>query len=114
MEEETKKILEENLEISKESLKILKGMRRASRLAAAFKILYWLVIIGALAGAYYFLKPYVKSVISVVQEAQQIISDGQKLGNSIKSQNNQSISPDILKNLPPDLLKSIQDFLKTK
>jgi hypothetical protein len=108
MEEETKKLLEENIEISRQSLKILKGMRRASRIATAFKILYWLIIVGVLAGTYYFLEPYIKSAIEVVQGIQQVLPGGQKTNGT------QSTSSDLLKNLPPDLLKNIQDFLKTQ
>jgi hypothetical protein len=71
MDEETNKLLKENIEISRESLKILKGIRRANRLATALKVIYWLVIFGVLTGAYYFLEPYIKSGMDVVQEFQQ-------------------------------------------
>lgn len=108
MDEEIKKLLEENLEISRQSLKILKGIRRANRIAAAFKILYWLVIIGALAGAYYFLQPYIQNAVGIAQEVQQTLSGTQKTSGT------QGVSPDILKNISPDLLKKIQDLLKTK
>lgn len=72
MDEELNKLLRENLEISRESLKILKGIRRANRLNVAFKILYWLVILGIVAGVYYFVEPYVKNAIGVIEEAQQL------------------------------------------
>jgi hypothetical protein len=72
MEEEAKKILEENLEISRQSLKILKGIRRGNRIAMVFKVLYWLVILGAVAGAFYFLEPYIKNAGSFFQEFKQI------------------------------------------
>jgi hypothetical protein len=108
METEEKKILEENLEISRESLKILKGIRRGNRLAMVFKILYWLVILGIVAGAYYFLEPYIKSAINTIQGVQQILPGSQKT-NGI-----QGTSSDLLKNLPPDLLKQLQNLLKTK
>jgi hypothetical protein len=106
--EEIKKLLSENLEISRQSLKILKGIRRANRIAMAFKILYWLIIIGALAGTYYFLEPYIKNAISTIQEVQQTLSGTQKTGGT------QSISPDTLKNISPDLIKQLQNVLKTK
>ncbi len=106
METEEKKILEENLEISKESLKILKGIRRANRLNMAFKILYWLVILGAVAGVYYFLEPYIKSAMGAVQQVQQALPGSQN--------GTQGTSRDLLKNLPPDLLKQLQNFFKTK
>ncbi len=108
MEAEEKKILEENLEISKESLKILKGIRRSSRLSLAFKILYWLVILGAVAGAYYFVEPYIRSAINTIQQVQQVLPGSQKT-NGV-----QGTSPDLLKNLPSNLVKQLQDFFKTK
>lgn len=107
-EEETKKILEENLEISRQSLKILKGIRRANRLNMVFKILYWLVILGIMAGVYYFAEPYIKSAINTIQEVQQILPGSQKTNGT------QGTSQDLLKNLPPDLLKQLQNIFKTK
>ncbi len=43
-DDEVKKLLRENVEISKESLKILKGFRRNNRISAFFRIIYWLII----------------------------------------------------------------------
>jgi len=110
MEEETKKLLEQNIEISRESLKILKGIKRSSRILATFKILYWLVILGVLAGTYYFIEPYIKAVISVFQDAQQTVGTS----NGGTKASNQTISPNILKNLPPNLFEQLQNFFKTK
>ncbi len=93
MDEELKNLLSENLAISKESLKILKGIRRGNRLAIAFKFFYWLVIIGAVVGAYYFLQPYIKQGLAIVNQVQETVSGAQKTGGT------QIISPDILKNL---------------
>ena len=108
MEIEEKKILEENLEISRESLKILKGIRRGNRLNMAFRILYWLIILGAVAGVYYFVEPYIRSAIGAVQQVQQILPGSQKTNGT------QGTSSDLLKNLPPNLVKQLQDFFKTK
>ena len=60
MNSEEKELLERTLKISEENNKILKSMRRVGRLGVAFKIFYWLVIIGFGFGAYYFIEPYVK------------------------------------------------------
>jgi len=60
MNSEEKELLERTLRISEENNKILKNMRRAGRLGTAFRIFYWLVIIGLGFGAYYFIEPYVK------------------------------------------------------
>ncbi len=114
MEEDFKNILRENLEISKESLKILKGIRRSGRIAAFLKIIYWLVIIGALAGTYYLIQPYIQNALNVIQQIQQVFPNNQKTSAAAagENKNTQGISPDILKNLPADLLKQIQNALK--
>ena len=112
MDEELKKLLEENIEISRESLKILKGIRRHNRISSAFKVFYWLIIIGALAGAYYFLEPYIKQGLAIVNQVQETVSGVQKISGSAK--NGSQALPDILENLSPDLLKQIQNALKPK
>lgn len=54
-----KKLLRQNLEISRESFKILKKLHRGRKLAMGFKILYWTVIILMVLGAYYYIQPFV-------------------------------------------------------
>lgn len=71
-DDEIKKLLKENVETSKESLKILKGIRRNSRISAFFKIIYWLIIIGAAFGAYYYLQPYMNQALDLVKQVQGI------------------------------------------
>ena len=112
MSEELEKLLKENIEISRESLKILKGIRRANRFASIFKIFYWLVIIGSAVGAYYFLEPYIKQGLAIISQVQEVVSGPQKTGSEVK--NGSQTPPDILKNLPPDLLKKLQDALNIK
>lgn len=68
MNSEEKELLERTLIISEENNKILKGMRRAGRFATAFRIFYWLVIIGLGFGAYYFIEPYVDQFNSVYSQ----------------------------------------------
>ncbi|MBM2818198.1 MAG: hypothetical protein HW401_788, partial [Parcubacteria group bacterium] len=63
-----KELLERTLKISEENNKILKNMRRAGRLGAAFRIFYWLVIIGLGFGTYYFIEPYVKQFNAVYSQ----------------------------------------------
>ena len=68
MNSEERELLERTLKISEENNRILKGMRRASRLGTAFRIFYWLVIIGLGFGTYYFIEPYVKQFNSVYSQ----------------------------------------------
>jgi hypothetical protein len=43
-------------------------MRRTSRWRAALHVLYWVLIIAASLGAYYFVEPYAKELLSTYQE----------------------------------------------
>ncbi len=62
MDPEDKKIIRENLEIARENRKVLKKMRRGQFLGNIVRIFYWIIIIGASFGAYYFLQPYIDKI----------------------------------------------------
>lgn len=65
MDQDIKKLLEENLELSKENNELLKKVRNTQKLAQIYRIVYWVVIIGASYGAYYFVQPYVGGILNV-------------------------------------------------
>lgn len=48
---------------------MLRGMRRVSRFGTAFKVLYWVVIVGASLGAYLYIQPYLEAMVSTYQKA---------------------------------------------
>ncbi len=58
MEPEMQQKVTELLELTKENNMMLRSMRRLQRWTSAFKVVYWLVLIGVAAGAFYFLQPY--------------------------------------------------------
>ncbi|MDQ5962491.1 MAG: hypothetical protein QG653_298 [Patescibacteria group bacterium] len=51
--------LEEVYKLTLENNTLLHGMRNRERIANAIRILYWLVIIGSLFGAYYYIRPVI-------------------------------------------------------
>jgi len=59
MDPETKKILGETLELSKENNKMLRKMRRAMMWTRVVKSIYWVLIIGSMLGAYYYFQPII-------------------------------------------------------
>ncbi len=59
MNPEEKKLLQEVVDLSHENNKMLHKMQRAAIWATAFRIFYWLLIIGASVGAFYFFQPYI-------------------------------------------------------
>lgn len=73
MTPEEKEMLEETLAISQENYKILKSIRRSARIGHAMQMIYWLLIIGASVGAYYFVQPYLEQLLSVYSGAQDSI-----------------------------------------
>ncbi|MBI5045538.1 MAG: hypothetical protein HZC14_00820 [Candidatus Niyogibacteria bacterium] len=79
MDEELKKLLQRNLEVSEESLKILKKISRARIMAAVYNTLKLAIIILLSVGAYYYVEPMINNLMGTLnqltggaQSAQQI------------------------------------------
>lgn len=73
MTPEEKSLLERTYKLAEENNSILRGIRRSNRWGIAFKIFYWLVILGVTFGAFYFLQPYIESSLKLVSQAQDSI-----------------------------------------
>ena len=54
--------LEEVYELTLENNSMLRSMRRQQHIANAFRFIYWLVILGVLGGAYYYVRPVISSI----------------------------------------------------
>jgi len=65
MDPESKKLLEETLQLAQENNKMLHSMRRSLRWSRIMSIMYWVLIIGISIGAFYFLQPYVDQVVKM-------------------------------------------------
>jgi len=65
MTPEERSLLERTASTVQENNDILRSIRRATRISMTLRILYWVVIILAGLGAYYFIQPYVESVTSI-------------------------------------------------
>ncbi len=65
MNPDEKKLLEETAELSRENNKILHQLRRSLVWGRIMHTLYWVIIIGASVGAFYFIQPYIDSVRSL-------------------------------------------------
>ena len=59
MTPEERSILEETNAIARENNEILKKIRRNQKASTFIRLLYWAVVLGLAAGAYYFIEPYV-------------------------------------------------------
>lgn len=65
MDEYNKELLRKNLEVSEESLKILKKMNRARVVGGVLRVFKWIIIIGISLGSYYYIEPYLKGLLNV-------------------------------------------------
>jgi hypothetical protein len=63
MDPESKKLLEETLELEQENNEILHSMKRSMTWARVMSVVYWLIIIGISIGAFYFIQPYIDQVV---------------------------------------------------
>ena len=73
MTPEERSLLRQTYELAQENNTILRGIRRANRFSMAFKIFYWLVIIGVTLGAFYFVQPYLEKSIDLLNQAQKSV-----------------------------------------
>ena len=63
-------MLEKILKLTEENNILLVQMRRAARWATFFQALYWLIIIGLSIGAFYFVQPYINSLVGNIDAVQ--------------------------------------------
>jgi len=72
---ESKKILQDTLALTQENNNMLHSMRRSMRVQRIMSFLYWVFIILASLGAYYFIQPYLDQLMSVYSGAGDILNN---------------------------------------
>ena len=65
MNEQERKTLEEVAALSRENNAMLHKLLGAQRLATLWKVVYWLVVVGAMIIAYFALQPYLTALIKI-------------------------------------------------
>ncbi|HVS79406.1 MAG TPA: hypothetical protein VHF05_00320 [Candidatus Paceibacterota bacterium] len=73
-------LLERILDLTEENNKILRKIERANRWSLIFRIIYWLFVIGAAVGIYYYIQPYQESLIHAYQTLQSFVDQMHHLG----------------------------------
>ena len=94
-DEELKVLLRENIEVSKESLKILKKINRSRIWGNVFSVLKWTLIIGLSFGAYYYIEPFFSQYVDTLRGFTSGVENIGKISNNVNS----AVSPDLLKKL---------------
>ncbi len=65
MDEELKKLLEENVRLSRENNQLLLKINKINKWSFISKIIYWFILLGVAAGAFYFIQPLIDGVSSI-------------------------------------------------
>jgi len=68
MDPEIKKLLEDNLAVSRENNNILRKLHLAQKWSTFYRIFYWTIIILSTVGAFIFLKPYISTLTNSLGE----------------------------------------------
>ncbi len=63
MEPEEKEMLKKTLELAQENNKMLRSIRRGMFWGKIMRVVYWVIIIGAAIGVYYYIEPYLNGAI---------------------------------------------------
>jgi hypothetical protein len=71
--------LEEIYRLSLENNRLLHNIQARDRMALIFRILYWLVIVGALGGAYIYIHPFYQAIKDNNTKAQGVLQQFEQL-----------------------------------
>lgn len=63
MQPEEKEMLKKTLELAQENNKMLHAIRRGMLWGRIMRVVYWVIIIGAAIGVYYYIEPYIDSAV---------------------------------------------------
>ncbi|MFH1979137.1 MAG: hypothetical protein ABII97_02025 [Patescibacteria group bacterium] len=96
--DQIKKLLNKNLAVSEESLKILKKVHRAQSIGRYLRIFKWVVIVLLALGAYYYIQPFMETFWSSVDAIKENVSSLRSTGETTKD-------------LPPTVIDRIKNFL---
>lgn len=102
MDDELKNLMQKNLELSQESLRILKKINRDRIYGKIFYMLKWAIIIGGTLGTYYYIEPMIKDLLTTLSSVNVGINEAQNIETELKTND---------QNLPPDLMKKLQNIL---
>ncbi len=71
MDKEIKKLLEENLKVSEETLRMTKKLRRDQWYHRIFNLAKWLIVLGILAWGYTQVQPFLEQFLGVFNNVQE-------------------------------------------
>ena len=97
MDDETRELLERVLQLEQENNKMLKKIRSHARWSTAFSFIYWTIILGSSAAAFYYVQPFLSGLLASYQS---LAATAQKANGAFQG-------------IDPKVLQNINDALKT-
>lgn len=70
--------IEEIKELTQENNHMLKSIRRHNRFAGFMRLIYWIIIIGAAIGSYYYIQPFIDPLLDSYRSIKEA---GSKINN---------------------------------
>ncbi len=84
MSPEEKSLLERTYKMAEENNEILRSIRNSTRWSNAFKIIYWTVILGFSFGAYYFIQPYLDTLMGISGQVKDSVNGVNSVTSTIR------------------------------
>ena len=84
MTPEERSLLERTDKLAEENNTILRSIRRSNRFSIILRVFYWVIIIGVSFGAYYFIQPYLETMMGAYSQIQNGFSATPSNTNSIQ------------------------------
>ena len=83
MEEKDKAMLQNVLKLSEENNRMLKRMERRHFWSSVGRLFYWVIIIGAAYGAFYYVQPYLAKVTNMYNVASSQLQKVQNVTDTV-------------------------------
>jgi hypothetical protein len=96
MDDELKKLLQENLEVSHESLKILKKVNRDRIWGKVYGFLKFAFFVALTVGSVIYVEPYLRTMLDMLSKVSAGVGEVQKTGQAL---NPSAISPELINKL---------------
>ncbi len=75
--------LEAIYQMTLENNEVLRSVRRQQYMSSFFSVIYWLVILGSIGSAYYFIKPFIPVISSNVGKFEETIGQFNQIRNQM-------------------------------
>ncbi len=84
MDDEDRKLIYRVIKLEEENNAMLRSLVSAMRWGRAFKIFYWVLIIGLSFGAYYLIQPYLNTLTNGLENSVEVLHNAGDIIKNVK------------------------------